>query len=38
MNEIYYFFKNQGFITIGYSDFPMEVNTYKNLVMQKSLT
>lgn len=32
------FYKKQGFITIGYSNFPMEVNTYKNLIMQKSLT
>lgn len=31
------FYRREGFITIGETDFPMEVNTYKNLVMHKSL-
>ena len=31
------FYKRQGYQTIGETDFPMEVNTYKNLVMNKSV-
>jgi len=31
------FYKKQGYISIGHVDFPMEMNTYENLVMNKRL-
>jgi len=31
------FYKKQGFTALGEVDFPMETNTYKNLVMNKKL-
>ena len=31
------FYKRQGFVAIGKKDFPMETNTYENLVMHKAL-
>lgn len=32
-----HFYKRQGFVGIGKKEFPMETNTYENLVMHKTL-
>ncbi|MEO0525651.1 MAG: GNAT family N-acetyltransferase [Bacteroidota bacterium] len=32
------FYKRQGYVSIGTVDFPMESNTYENLVMHKTFT